>query len=68
MAVGVFLAWAGWRYVADTRGSVSAAIGYPIELLHASAFVCGVLIAFYALESALIGRVDEPPPIDPERV
>ncbi|HPU51287.1 MAG TPA: TRAP transporter small permease [Burkholderiaceae bacterium] len=68
VAVGVFLAWAGWRYVADTRGSVSAAIGYPIELLHASAFVCGVLIAFYALESALIGRVDEPPPIDPERV
>ena len=66
--VCVFLAWAGWRYVADTRGSVSAAIGYPIELLHASAFVCGVLIACYALESALTGRVDEPAPIDPEHV
>ena len=68
MAVGVFLAWAGWRYVADTRGSVSAAIGYPIELLHASALVCGALIACYALESALSGRVDEPAPIDPDHV
>lgn len=68
VAVGIFLAWAGWRYVADTRGSVSAAIGYPIELLHASAFVCGVLIALYALESALRGRVDEPAPIDPDHV
>jgi len=58
-AVGLFLAWAGWRYVADTRGAVSAAIGYPIELLHASAFVCGLLIAVFALESALSGKVDE---------
>ena len=56
-AVGLFLAWAGWRYVADTRGAVSAAIGYPIELLHASAFVCGLLIAVFAFESALAGKV-----------
>ena len=45
--------------MADTRGAVSAAIGYPIELLHASAFVCGLLIAVFALESALSGKVDE---------
>lgn len=57
--VGVFLAWAGWRYVADTSGAVSAAIGYPIELLHASALVCGVLIVSFALESALMGKVTE---------
>ena len=57
--VGVFLAWAGWRYVADTSGAVSAAIGYPIELLHASALVCGVLIVSFALEAALMGKVTE---------
>ena len=56
-AVGGFLAWSGWRYFADTRGSTSAAIGYPIELLHASALVCGVLIALFALEAMLEGRI-----------
>ncbi len=56
-AVGGFLAWSGWRYFADTRGTTSAAIGYPIELLHASALVCGVLIALFALEALLEGRI-----------
>ena len=56
-AVGGFLAWSGWRYFADTHGSTSAAIGYPIELLHASALVCGVLIALFALEALLEGRI-----------
>lgn len=56
-AVGGFLAWSGWRYFADTHGSTSAAIGYPIELLHASALVCGVLIALFALEAMLEGRI-----------
>lgn len=56
-AVGGFLAWSGWRYFADTRGSTSAAIGYPIELLHTSALVCGVLIALFALEAMLEGRI-----------
>jgi len=55
--VGGFLAWSGWRYFADTRGSTSAAIGYPIELLHASALACGVLIALFALEALLEGRI-----------
>lgn len=68
VAVGLFLAWSGWRYVIDTRGSVSAAIGYPIEWLHAGALVCGLLIACYALESALTGRVDPERVIDPEHV
>lgn len=56
-AVGVFLAWSGWRYFVDTHGSTSAAIGYPIELLHASALACGVLIALFAIEALLEGRV-----------
>lgn len=57
LLAGGYLAFAGWRYVVDTRGSVSAAIGYPIELLHAAALVCGVLIALFALQAALEGRV-----------
>jgi len=56
-AVGGFLAWSGWRYFADTHGATSAAIGYPIELLHASALVCGTLIALFALEALLEGRI-----------
>jgi TRAP-type C4-dicarboxylate transport system permease small subunit len=57
VAVGSFLAWSGWRYFADTHGTTSAAIGYPIELLHASALTCGVLIALFALEAFVEGRV-----------
>jgi TRAP-type transport system small permease protein len=56
-AVGCFLSWSGWRYFADTHGTTSAAIGYPIELLHASALACGVLIALFALEALIEGRV-----------
>jgi len=56
-AVGCFLAWSGWRYFSDTHGATSAAIGYPIELLHGSALVCGVLIAMFALEALIEGRV-----------
>lgn len=56
-AVGGFLAWSGWRYFADTHGTTSAAIGYPIEWLHASALVCGVLIALFALEALIEGRI-----------
>jgi TRAP-type C4-dicarboxylate transport system permease small subunit len=56
-AVGCFLAWSGWRYFADTHGTTSAAIGYPIELLHASALACGVLIALFALEALIEGRI-----------
>lgn len=63
-ALGAFLAWAGWRYVAETHGSTSAAIGYPVGLLYASAVACGVLIALFALEAAIEGRIpagDAPP-------
>ena len=46
----VFLAVAGWEYVAETQGSKSAAIGFPIELLYAAAPAFGVLIAIFSLE------------------
>ena len=41
VAVGLFLAWAGWRYVADTRGSVSAAIGRPMQRLFSQPLASG---------------------------
>ena len=56
-AAGGFLAWSGWRYFAETRGTTSAAFAYPNELLHTAALVCGVLIALFALEAMLEGRI-----------
>ena len=53
IVTGAFLIRHGWRYFIETRGSVSAAIAYPIELLHLAAPVTGVLIASFALERLL---------------
>lgn len=47
-AFGFFLAWSGLRFLDMTGGSVSAAIGFPIELLHAMAPVAGGLIGLFA--------------------
>nr|WP_232478715.1 TRAP transporter small permease [Roseomonas rosulenta] len=52
-ALGVFLAWSGWRFLDITSGSVSAAIGYPTEILNALAIGCGALVALFGLERAL---------------
>jgi TRAP-type C4-dicarboxylate transport system permease small subunit len=52
-ALGLFLAWSGWRFLDITAGSVSAAIGYPIEILNALALVAGALMALFGLERAL---------------
>ena len=52
-ALGVFLAWSGWRFLDITSGSVSAAIGYPTEILNALAIACGVLVALFGAERAL---------------
>jgi len=56
-AIGLTLLRAGWAYVADTQGQVSAAIGYPIEALHGAAPFCGLAIALHAL-AALLTPVD----------
>jgi TRAP-type C4-dicarboxylate transport system permease small subunit len=53
---GLALAWSGMRYVLESEGMRSAAIGYPIGLLYASLPVSGVLIVMFALESAFKGR------------
>ncbi len=52
-ALGAFLAWSGWRFLDITSGSVSAAIGYPTEILNALAIACGVLVALFGAERAL---------------
>ncbi len=61
-ALGVFLAWSGWRFLDITAGSVSAAIGYPVEVLNVMAPVCGALMALFGLERALRpgGALSEP--------
>ena len=52
---GGFLAWSGMAYASNSGGMVSAAIGYPLSWLYASAPVCGALIALFGLERALFG-------------
>lgn len=54
-AVGGYLAWSGWRYVDFTRGGTSAAIAYPIELMHGIAPVAGALLLVFALERVFFG-------------
>ena len=59
--LGGFIAWAGIRYVVDSLGTTSAAIGYPIAWLYASAPACGALIMIFALERLLLGPADSRP-------
>lgn len=51
--LGIFLVWAGLRFMEVTEGSVSAAIEYPIEILNVMAPIAGGLIALFGLERAL---------------
>lgn len=59
--VGAYLAWSGWRFVDMTSGTVSAAVGYPIELLHVMAPVCGVLVLLFGAERVLFGAAPKAP-------
>lgn len=52
-ALGVFLVWSAWRFLDITSGSVSAAIGYPTEILNALGIACGALIALFGFERLL---------------
>ncbi|HEX2197312.1 MAG TPA: TRAP transporter small permease [Burkholderiales bacterium] len=54
--LGAYFAWSGWRYVDFTRGGTSAAIAYPIELLHGIAPVAGAFVLLFALERLLVPR------------
>ena len=59
-AFGFYLAWSGLRFLDMTGGSVSAAIGYPIELLHVLAPVAGGLIGLFASWRMLSNTPAEP--------
>ena len=53
---GACLVWSGLRFVEFTRGSVSAAIAYPIEMLHGMAPFAGALVCLFAVERVVAGR------------
>lgn len=55
-ALGGYLVWSGWRYVDITRGGASAAIAYPIELLHGIAPLAGLFVLIFAVERLLSPR------------
>lgn len=59
LVFGIALLFAGHVYVRETTGQISAAVGYPIEMLHAAAPVCGALVALHALARCLSGQVTE---------
>ena len=61
-AFGAYLAWSGLRFLDFTGGSVSAAIGYPIEFLHALAPAAGGLICLFAIWRLIEGPQAEPAP------
>ena len=61
-AFAVFLTVSGYRYLMATRGQISAAVGYPTELLHASGMVCGALIAVQVVARLLLGPVEAKDP------
>lgn len=52
-AFGVFMIFAGLRFVDLTWGNTSAAIRYPLQALYLAAPVCGALIAVHALARLL---------------
>ena len=56
LALGAYLAWSGWRFLEVTFGTKSAAVGYPIEVLHVMALIAGVLVALFALERVITPR------------
>lgn len=49
-----FIIVAGSNYMMETRGSTSAAIGYPVELLYASGPVFGIALFLFSLERILL--------------
>jgi TRAP-type C4-dicarboxylate transport system permease small subunit len=59
-AFGAYLTWSGLRFVDVTSGSVSAAIGYPIEFLHALAPIAGALTCLFAVWRLMEGPKTEP--------
>lgn len=59
-AFGLFLVWAGWRFVEFTAGGRSAGARYPIEMLHMMAPISGALIFIFAVDGVISGKEGEP--------
>jgi TRAP-type C4-dicarboxylate transport system permease small subunit len=53
---GGYVAWSGVRFLDFTTGTVSAAIGYPIEILNVLAPIAGGLICLFACDRMLDGQ------------
>ncbi|WP_420394196.1 TRAP transporter small permease [Acuticoccus sp.] len=65
LAFGLLLVVSGVDYVDRTLGQVSAAVRFPIELLHAAAPVAGALVALHALARLLGPATAEAPALGP---
>lgn len=65
LGFGVVLLISGVDYVDRTLGQVSAAVRFPIEVLHLAAPVCGALIVLHALARLLTGPADPGGPAVP---
>jgi TRAP-type C4-dicarboxylate transport system permease small subunit len=54
-ATGAYLLWSGLDYLEEMKGSRSAAMRYPMELLYLALPIASALIVLYGIERALIG-------------
>ena len=57
--LGIALVRSGIDYMLETRGMLSAASEYPLELLHAVAPGFGILLTVFALERVLYGAGEQ---------
>jgi TRAP-type C4-dicarboxylate transport system permease small subunit len=66
-AFGGYLAWSGVRFLDFTTGTVSAAVGYPMEILNGLAPIAGALVCLFACERLLNGRHEPRPELSADR-
>lgn len=59
--VGAYMMWASFSYLAEMRGTVSAAARYPTEWLYACAPVASLLLTLFAIENAVLPQRDGKP-------
>jgi TRAP-type C4-dicarboxylate transport system permease small subunit len=65
--LGAYLAWSGARFLDFTTGTVSAAIGYPMEILNVLAPIAGALVCLFACERLLDGQHEANPELSLDR-
>ena len=61
-AFGAYLLWSGTRFYEMTGGSISAAIGYPIEFLHVLAPIAGGMICLFSIARVFAASAAEDAP------